>query len=284
MRKYIIGFCAALLLIGTVAFMRQQNSGILITGGFGGEPKLQASQPDQTAPWILFDNFQVPANGILPITYGGTGTNTASGAFTALGFGTTVSVSMTNASNVFTGTFNGLDSGITNSSGYTIDTRATNAATGLAGNLGNTTVATMTNSANQFTGTLTNSAYYGNGVGLTNCSVTMLTNIPISAQLYTNQTTMSQTWRVPVIVIEPATTAGSAEVDAKVNGGSGATYYTIDNAAIQGGTTSILQTNKETLVFEVPIGWAWTVTNTVAGSGYTASLNANATNQVTFHP
>ena len=85
MRKYIIGFCAALLLIGTVAFMRQENSGILITGGFGGEPKLQASQPDQTAPWILFDNFQVPANGILPITYGGTGTNTAAHALETLG-------------------------------------------------------------------------------------------------------------------------------------------------------------------------------------------------------
>ena len=66
MRKYIIGFCAALLLIGTVAFMGSQPNGILITGGFGGEPKLQANQPDQTAPWILFNNFQLPATGIVP--------------------------------------------------------------------------------------------------------------------------------------------------------------------------------------------------------------------------
>ena len=66
MRNYIIGFCAAFVLIATVAFMRQQSNGILITGGFGGEPKLQANQPDQTAPWILFDNFQVPATGIIP--------------------------------------------------------------------------------------------------------------------------------------------------------------------------------------------------------------------------
>ena len=66
MRKYIIGFGAALVLVGSVAFMRQESSGIFITGGFGGEPKLQANQPDQTAPWILFNNFQLPATGIVP--------------------------------------------------------------------------------------------------------------------------------------------------------------------------------------------------------------------------
>ena len=66
MNKYFWGFFTALFLVCTVAFMRQQSNGILITGGFGGEPKLQANQPDQTAPWILFNNFQLPATGIVP--------------------------------------------------------------------------------------------------------------------------------------------------------------------------------------------------------------------------
>ena len=291
MRKYIIGFCAALLLIGTVAFMGSQPNGILITGGFGGEPKLQASQPDQTADWILFTSngvslFELPSSGIVPIAYGGTGTNTAKGAFTTLGFGTTVSVSMTNASNVFTGTFNGLDSGITNSSGYTTDTRATNAATALAGNLGNTTVATMTNSANAITGTftglgssLTNSlgqgfegtnygrtdvavmtntanqftgAYTGNGNGLTNVgsiytSASNPTNQYIAGTLYTN-TASSRALLIGSMVV------GSTS--------SGAIYWTNGATA---GYIPLASTTGATFPFTIPLSTNATFKITVTG-------------------
>ena len=82
---------SVLVLVG-IAAMRSQPDGILITGGFGGEPKLKASQSDQTANWIEFDNFQLPATGIVPVAYGGTGkavagvttniTLTVSGSFT----------------------------------------------------------------------------------------------------------------------------------------------------------------------------------------------------------
>jgi hypothetical protein len=132
------------------------------------------------------------------------------------------------------------------------------------------------------TGVFTNGTYYGNGVGITNSSVTYLTNFTFNVK-GTNNTTLSATWRIPVLVSEPATTVGSAESQAQVNGG-GAAYYTIDNAAIQGGATSILQTNKETLVFEVPPGWGYIVTNITVGTGYVATNNSAATNEVTFHP
>jgi hypothetical protein len=140
-------------------------------------------------------------------------------------------------------------------------------------NFGRTVAVNMTNTANSFT---------GNGGGLTNCSQTFLTNI-VSGQPATNRGTLSATWRVPVVVSAPATTVGFAEVDAQVQS-PGGSYVTIDNASIAGGATSILATNKGTLVFEVPPGWGYVVTNSVSGTGYAAGLNAGATNQVTYHP
>lgn len=75
MKKLLFGFVLALGVFAGVAAMWVQDRGILIRGGFEGEPKLKAVQPNQTANWIEFDNFVLPANGILPAAYGGTGTN-----------------------------------------------------------------------------------------------------------------------------------------------------------------------------------------------------------------
>lgn len=100
MKKITLGFACACLLILGVAAMRNQNTGILITGGFGGEPKLKAVQADQTANWIEFDNFAVPASGIIGTNNGGTGTNTMGVTITnvvfTLGSGATVTNSIIN--------------------------------------------------------------------------------------------------------------------------------------------------------------------------------------------
>ena len=53
-------------------------------------------------------------------------------------------------------------------------------------NIGNSVVATMTNAANQFIGTFTNGTYYGNGIGLTNISITGVSNLISSIQSATN--------------------------------------------------------------------------------------------------
>jgi hypothetical protein len=49
-----------------------------ITGYFGGEPAVKAQNASQTADWIQCVSngvsvFEVPANGIIPTSYGGTG-------------------------------------------------------------------------------------------------------------------------------------------------------------------------------------------------------------------
>lgn len=77
MKNIVLGALSAVLVILGIAAMRSQPNGILITGGFGEEPKLKAVQADQTANWIEFNNFAVPASGILPVQYGGTGKATA---------------------------------------------------------------------------------------------------------------------------------------------------------------------------------------------------------------
>ena len=78
MKKIICGFILCLTIICCVASMRQQNTGVYISGSFGGEPKLQVDQPDQTVDWVLFRSngvpvFRIPANGVLPVANGGTG-------------------------------------------------------------------------------------------------------------------------------------------------------------------------------------------------------------------
>ena len=85
MNKLLLGFVLAFCVFAGVAAMLVQNRGILITGGFGGEPKLKAVQSDQTANWIEFNNFQLPSTGILPVAYGGTG-KSATGLTTNISF------------------------------------------------------------------------------------------------------------------------------------------------------------------------------------------------------
>lgn len=78
MNKTLLGFVCGIVFLACIASIRQTPDGIFITGGFGGEPKFSASQNDQTAPWLDFRSngvsvFQVPATGILPASFGGTG-------------------------------------------------------------------------------------------------------------------------------------------------------------------------------------------------------------------
>ena len=56
----------------------------------------------------------------------------------------------------------------------------TNVATTFTNNLGNSVAVTMTNAANRFTGVLTNSTYYGNGIGLTNIPVSAISGLSSS--------------------------------------------------------------------------------------------------------
>ena len=63
----------ALLLCFVASGAQQQNQGILINGGFGGEPAFSANNNSQTADWIdCFSNgvtiFSLPASGILPLS------------------------------------------------------------------------------------------------------------------------------------------------------------------------------------------------------------------------
>ena len=121
-----------------------------------------------------------------------------------------------------------------------------------------------------------------NGVSLTNCSTTYFTNI-VSGRQQTNTSSLSMTWRVPVLVSAPATTTGYAEVDAQVQT-PGGPYLTIDAVSVSGATTSVIATNRGTLVFEVPPGCGYVVTNNLSGTGYAAALDNAKTNQLTLHP
>lgn len=117
-------------------------------------------------------------------------------------------------------------------------------------------------------------------------SVGAFTNIT-TGQKYTNVTMQTMSWRVPVVVSQPATTLGYAEVDAwlqPLNAPATVGYQVVDSVTISGGGTSVLATNKGTLVFDVPPGWGYTVSNSLSGSGYAATLDAGKTNMVTFHP
>lgn len=92
------------------------------------------------------------------------------------------------------------------------------------------------------------------------------------------------TWKIPVVVSSPATTLGNAEVDAQLQLPAGGAFVSIGEVSIAGGATSIIATNKDTLVFDVPPGWGFQVTNTVSGVNYVAAIDSTKTNQVTFHP
>ena len=109
MNKCLIGFSAALLLVFCMASMQQQNSGIYIKGGFGGEKKLIAEQNDQVTDWISFKSngvavFAVPASGIIPVNYGGTGTNNIAGLAATIGLVGTATNGIVGVINGGTGT------------------------------------------------------------------------------------------------------------------------------------------------------------------------------------
>ena len=76
--QLLIGVCLGVMAVFCVASVLQRNSGIFVTGDFGGEPIFSAEQNNQTAPWVNFTSigvskFQVPASGIIPTNFGGTG-------------------------------------------------------------------------------------------------------------------------------------------------------------------------------------------------------------------
>jgi hypothetical protein len=125
--------------------------------------------------------------------------------------------------------------------------------------------------------------FTGNGIGLTNQSVSYFTNF-VSGLTQTNTGTKTMTWKIPVVVSSPATTLGNAEVDAQLQLPAGGAFVSIGEVSIAGGATSIIATNKDTLVFDVPPGWGFQVTNTVSGVNYVAAIDSTKTNQVTFHP
>jgi len=108
------------------------------------------------------------------------------------------------------------------------------------------------------------------------------TNAPAINTGYTNSTPYTMTWRVPVTVSSPATTVGRAKVDAKVS--FGGALSVVARAELAGGATSILDTNYATLVFDVPPGAAYTVTNDSSGTGYVGAIDSTATNSVYIHP
>lgn len=108
MKKILIGFFIAIGLIATLAAVRTQNNSILISGGFGGEAKFSASQPDQIADWVNFVSngvsvFEVPANGILPQIYGGTGSLNGSISTNTASFNTVTNDAVSGAWNLLRG-------------------------------------------------------------------------------------------------------------------------------------------------------------------------------------
>ena len=121
------------------------------------------------------------------------------------------------------------------------------------------------------------------GSALTNQSVSYFTNF-VSGLTQTNTGTKTMTWKIPVVVSSPATTLGNAEVDAQLQLPAGGAFVSIGEVSIAGGATSIIATNKDTLVFDVPPGWGFQVTIIVSGVNYVAAIDSTKTNQVTFHP
>jgi hypothetical protein len=133
-----------------------------------------------------------------------------------------------------------------------------------------------------FSGTVAaTNGFLGNGFGLTNVATCYYTNIT-SSITNLNLTTKVMSWKVPVIVTQPASTLGSAEVDAQYQRADGV-WITLADLDIAGGATSVLFTNKSTLIFDIPSGYSYRITNNISGTGYTAGLDSTKTNTVTFY-
>lgn len=132
----------------------------------------------------------------------------------------------------------------------------------------------------------------GNGSGLTNCAVSFLTNWTTGV-LLTNSSTLNLDITVPSFATSPATTIGRAGCSGLLQPPAGGGYVRASAGAfIEGGATSILDTNYATIKFTVPPGWGYCpCSNTdLSGTGYTAGLASTLTatlpwtNSVTIHP
>jgi hypothetical protein len=132
---------------------------------------------------------------------------------------------------------------------------------------------------------LTNSsltAYVINGAGITNATTSYSTNV-VNGATNKNNLTRTVQWTIPVAVSAPAATLGSAEIDAQIQRSDGV-WITVADCDIAGGATSIIATNKESLVVTVPSGASMRVTNSTSGTGYIAGLDATKTNTFTVFP
>ena len=118
------------------------------------------------------------------------------------------------------------------------------------------------------------SAFYGSGFGLTNSTLSFLTNWA-SGQRFTNSTTHALQITVPTYASSPATTLGRAGCDGLVQQAAGLAYVPVSAGAyIEGGVTSILATNYATISFFVAPGWGYCPCSNLdlSGSGYTAGM------------
>ena len=97
----------------------------------------------------------------------------------------------------------------------------------------------------------------------------------------------------PSFATSPATTVGKAGCSGLLQPPNGGGYFKVSAGAfVEGGITSVLQTNYATIHFPVPPGWGYCpCSNTdLSGSGYTAGLASTLTatlpwtNFVTIHP
>jgi hypothetical protein len=138
-----------------------------------------------------------------------------------------------------------------------------------------------------FTGNIvvTNGSFVGNGSGLTNMATTFFTNAPVLGGIYTNNSGKVQEFTVPVVVTQPAATLGSSEIDAQIHAPGGA-FFTVSDLDVAGGITSVLFTNRDTFVINIPQGFGYCITSTVSGTGYTAGIDNSGvrTNTLTLYP
>lgn len=193
-------------------------------------------------------------------------------------------VALLNGTNIFTAT--------NRFSGPVIATNAANQFTGAFTGNGNTLTnipfsglqfLPLTN--NQAGVTLTGAfsgTFTGNGNALTNVATGYLTNI-VNGVTNVNGTQKIMSWKVPVVVSSPGATLGNAEIDAQVMPPGGTTWTSVADFSVAGGATSVIQTNRSVLSFDVYSGWSYRLTNNITGVGYVAGLDTAKTNQVLFH-
>jgi hypothetical protein len=153
-KQLLIAALPVVALLATAAVFRQNNS-IQIDSRSAAEVKLKANTVGtaQTGAWIVCADtngtkFSLPATGIVPIAYGGTGAATAAAARAALGVSESVtnsvqpaSANLTNWSAIATSTKQDASANLTNWSALATSTKqpASAALTNLAALTGVTT-------------------------------------------------------------------------------------------------------------------------------------------------